>query len=160
MSDSLRSLMMSHVRELLISLTKKEWMSESPIFLSESLVRSFLDKKQKIRSEMKWANSQPWVEDEEESLQGITPVVTWGKQYDKSTRESRNPWVKCFTPIFLLRTLDQNLFMNRLKRFSKNVSYSRRHVHCPRIFHLLLLSLAHPIILYTYVMLPDCFFCY
>ena len=71
-----RSEEMSNVRELLISLTKKEWMSESPIFLSESLVRSFLDKKQKIRSEMKWANSQPWVEDEEESLQGITPVVT------------------------------------------------------------------------------------
>ena len=35
-------------------------MSESLIFLSESLIRSFLDKKRAIRSEIKWVNSQPW----------------------------------------------------------------------------------------------------
>ena len=41
------------------SLTNNERMSESLIFLSESLIRSFLDKKQAICSEIKWANSQP-----------------------------------------------------------------------------------------------------
>ena len=43
-------------------LTKNEWMSESLIFLSKSLIRSFLDKKRAIRSEIKWANSQPCLE--------------------------------------------------------------------------------------------------
>ena len=54
-----RSEEMSDVSELLISLTKNERMSESLIFLSESLIPSFLDKKRLIRSEIKWANSQP-----------------------------------------------------------------------------------------------------
>ena len=45
--------------ESLRSLTKNEQMSESLIVLSESLIRSFLDKKRVIRSEIKWANSQP-----------------------------------------------------------------------------------------------------
>ena len=48
------------VSESLRSLTKNERMSESLIFLSESLIRSFLDKKRAIRSEIKWAKSQPW----------------------------------------------------------------------------------------------------
>ena len=47
------------VSESLRSLTKIERMSESLIFLSESLIRSFLDKKQAIPWEIKWANSQP-----------------------------------------------------------------------------------------------------
>ena len=34
-------------------------MSELLIFLSELLIRLFLDKKRAIRSEIKWANSQP-----------------------------------------------------------------------------------------------------
>ena len=55
-----RSEEMSDVSELLISLTKNKRMSETLIFLSESLIRSFLDKKQAIRSEIKWAYSQPW----------------------------------------------------------------------------------------------------
>ena len=55
-----RSEEMSDVSESLISLTKNERMSESLIFLSESLMRSFFDKKWSIRSEIKWANSQPW----------------------------------------------------------------------------------------------------
>ena len=55
-----RSEEMSDVSESLISLTKNEGMSKSLIFLSESLIRSFLDKKQSIRSEIKWAYSQPW----------------------------------------------------------------------------------------------------
>ena len=60
MSDSLRSLReMSDVSESLISLTKNEGMSESLIFLSESLICSFLYKKQAICSEIKLANSQP-----------------------------------------------------------------------------------------------------
>ena len=42
------------------SLTKNERMSESLIFLSKSHICSFLDKKRAIRSEIKWANSQPW----------------------------------------------------------------------------------------------------
>ena len=46
--------------ELLRSLTKNEQMSESLIFLSESLIHSFLDKKRAIRLEIKWAISQPW----------------------------------------------------------------------------------------------------
>ena len=45
--------------ESLRSLTKNERMNESLIFLSELLIRSFLDKKRAIRSEIKWANSQP-----------------------------------------------------------------------------------------------------
>ena len=48
------------VSESLRSLTKNEQMSESLIFLSESLIPSFLDKKRAVRSEIKWANSQPW----------------------------------------------------------------------------------------------------
>ena len=36
-------------------------MSESLIFLSESLIHSFFGKKQAIRSENQWANSQPWI---------------------------------------------------------------------------------------------------
>ena len=54
-----RSEEMSDVSESLISLTKNERMSESLIFLSELLIRSFFDKKRAIRSEIKWANSQP-----------------------------------------------------------------------------------------------------
>ena len=48
------------VSESLRSLTKNEQMSESLIFLSKSLICSFLGKKQAIRSEIRWANSQPW----------------------------------------------------------------------------------------------------
>ena len=47
------------VSEVLKSLTKNEQMSESLIFLSEKLISSFLGKKQVIRSENRWANSQP-----------------------------------------------------------------------------------------------------
>ena len=54
-----RSEEMSNVSESLILLTKNERMSESLIFLSESLIRSFLGKKRAIRSEIKWAHSQP-----------------------------------------------------------------------------------------------------
>ena len=43
---------MSDMSELFISLNKNEQMSES-------LIRSFFDKKQAICSEIKWANSQP-----------------------------------------------------------------------------------------------------
>ena len=57
---------MSNVSKLLISLTKNErpWAicsrrSEEMSDVSESLIRSFLDKKRAIRSEIKWANSQP-----------------------------------------------------------------------------------------------------
>ena len=35
-----------------------EWVNRS-FFLSKSLIRSFVDKKQAIRSDIKWANSQP-----------------------------------------------------------------------------------------------------
>ena len=48
------------VSKSLRSLTKNERMSESLIFLSKSLIRSFLVKKRAIRSENRWANSQPW----------------------------------------------------------------------------------------------------
>ena len=53
---------MSDVSELLLSLTKNERMSELLICLSKSFIRSFLDNKRAIRSEIKWANSQPWME--------------------------------------------------------------------------------------------------
>ena len=43
-------------------LTKNEQMSESLIFFSKSHIRSFLGKKRAIRSENRWANSQPWKE--------------------------------------------------------------------------------------------------
>ena len=56
-----RSEEMSDVSKLLIALTKNERMSESLVFLSESLIRSILDKKRAIRSEIKCANSQPWI---------------------------------------------------------------------------------------------------
>ena len=48
------------VSDSLRSLTKNERMSEWLIFLSESLIRSFLGKKQAILSEIRWANSQLW----------------------------------------------------------------------------------------------------
>ena len=51
---------MSDVSESLIRLIENEQMSESFIFLSESLIRSFFEKKRAIGSEIKWANSQPW----------------------------------------------------------------------------------------------------
>ena len=63
-----RSEEMSDVSESLISLTKNErpWAirsgcSEEMSDVSESLIRSFLDKNRAIRSEIKWANSQPWL---------------------------------------------------------------------------------------------------
>ena len=40
-------------------LTKNEWMRELFVFLSESLIRSFFCKKRAIRSENRWAKSQP-----------------------------------------------------------------------------------------------------
>ena len=55
-----RSEEMSDVSESLILLTKNERMSELLIFLSELLIRSFLDKKRAICSKNQWANSQPW----------------------------------------------------------------------------------------------------
>ena len=54
-----RSEEMSDVSKSLISLNKNEQMSESLIFLNESLIRSFLDKKRVIRLEIQWANFQP-----------------------------------------------------------------------------------------------------
>ena len=48
------------VSDLLRSLTKNEQMSELLVFLSESLIRSFFRKKQAIRTENRWANSQFW----------------------------------------------------------------------------------------------------
>ena len=51
--------MWAFVSESLRSLTKNERMSESLIFLSELLIHSFLDKKRAIRSENRWAKSQP-----------------------------------------------------------------------------------------------------
>ena len=53
------SFLVSDVSESLISLKKNEQMGESLIFLRELLIRSFLDTKWAIHSEMKWANSQP-----------------------------------------------------------------------------------------------------
>ena len=49
------------VRDWLRLLTKNERMSESLVFLRESLIHSFLGKTRAIRSENRWANSQPWV---------------------------------------------------------------------------------------------------
>ena len=46
--------------ESLRSLTKNDRMSELLVFLSESLIRSFLGKKRAICSENRWANSQPY----------------------------------------------------------------------------------------------------
>ena len=40
---------------------QNEEMSESLIFLRESLIRSFLGKKRAICSENRWANAQPWL---------------------------------------------------------------------------------------------------
>ena len=54
------SLLISEVSELLRSLTKNEQMSELLVVLSESLIHSFFRKKRAIRSENRWANSQPW----------------------------------------------------------------------------------------------------
>ena len=41
---------------------QNEQMSESLVFLSQSLMRSFLGKKLAIRSENRWAKSQPWMD--------------------------------------------------------------------------------------------------
>ena len=58
---SCRSSKMSDVSKSLRSLTKNERMSESFVFLSKSLIRSFFRKTRAIRSENQWANSQPLV---------------------------------------------------------------------------------------------------
>ena len=55
-----RSEEISDCEQIARLLTKNERMSESLIFLSESLIRLFLDQKQVIPLEIKWANSQPW----------------------------------------------------------------------------------------------------
>ena len=71
---------MSDVSESHIFLTKNERMSESLIFWSESLIRSFLDKKQAIPSEIKWANSQPcyfapgWFEEKDALKKWMIPT--------------------------------------------------------------------------------------
>ena len=60
MSDLLLpSFLVSDVSEWLRSLTKNERMSESLVFLSKSFICSFFRKKRAIRSENRWANSQP-----------------------------------------------------------------------------------------------------
>ena len=48
------------VSESLRLLTKNEQMSESLVFLRESLICSFLGKKRAIRLENRWAKSLPW----------------------------------------------------------------------------------------------------
>ena len=78
MSDLIRSGCseeMSNVSESLVSLTKNEQMSELLIVLSELLIRSFLDKKRVIHSEIKWANSQPWLE-----MEGVGKGDGWKKR--------------------------------------------------------------------------------
>ena len=45
--------------DLLKSLTKNERMSKSLVFLSELLICLFIRKQRAIRSENRWANSQP-----------------------------------------------------------------------------------------------------
>ena len=64
MSDHERFPQVAHQKwatmsKLLRSLTKNERMTESLVFLSKSLIRSFFRKKRAIRSETRWANSQP-----------------------------------------------------------------------------------------------------
>ena len=59
MSDSL-SLLRGNEKSWTHRLGRSPKMSELLIFLSESLIRSFLDKKPAICLEIKWANSQPW----------------------------------------------------------------------------------------------------
>ena len=65
MSNNKRFAQVAHKKwgtmsESLRSLTKNEWLSESLVYLSKSLLRSFFRKKPAIRSENQWANSQPW----------------------------------------------------------------------------------------------------
>ena len=64
-SESLISLKSNERCEWIAQFAHQKWstMSDSLrlfIFLSESLIHSFFDKKRAIRSEIKWANSQPW----------------------------------------------------------------------------------------------------
>ena len=64
MSNNKRFAQVAHQKwgtmsESLRSLTTNEWMSESLVYLSKSLLRSFFRKKRAIRSENQWANSQP-----------------------------------------------------------------------------------------------------
>ena len=56
-----RSFDSSEMSDSLTSLRENEGMSESLIFLSKLLIRSSLGKKRVISSEIKWANSQPCV---------------------------------------------------------------------------------------------------
>ena len=75
MSETLiSSFLVSDVSESLRSLTKNERMSESLIFLSKSLIRSFLDKKLAIRSEIKWANSQPCISATRVRIRPVPPI--------------------------------------------------------------------------------------
>ena len=72
------SIQMSNVSESLILFTKNERMSESLIFLSESLICSFFDKKLAIRSETKWAKSQPaFCKIDPSYWTGVSSKETW-----------------------------------------------------------------------------------
>ena len=47
--------------EQIAQVAHQKWANEwIACFLSESFIRSFLGKKRAIRSENRWANSQPW----------------------------------------------------------------------------------------------------
>ena len=52
MSDREQIIQVAHQKRV------NEWIAH---FLRESLIRSFLDKKRTICSDIKWANSQPWL---------------------------------------------------------------------------------------------------
>ena len=91
-----RSEEMSDVSELLILLTKNERMSESLIFLSESLIRSFLGKKQMIHLENRWANSQPC-----ENPLLTHDMMYWHDRHQQTAEESL--WNSNVDTVFQLR---------------------------------------------------------
>ena len=96
MSDHERFAQFAHQKwatmsESLRSLTKNEQMSESLVFLSKSLIRSFFRKKRAICSENRWAISQPWKCDADFSdLFFLFRVIF--QHYTKLT--SSNRWVR------------------------------------------------------------------
>ena len=60
MSNSLRLLRGNEWCERIAHFAHQKWANEWIAHFFEQIIRSFLDKKRAIHSEIKWANSKPW----------------------------------------------------------------------------------------------------
>ena len=107
------------------SLTKNEQMSESLVFLSKSLICSFLGKKWAIRLENRWANSQPWREVKKRKAVGApTAENSW---------KSENVYLPCWSFILSLKYL--HIYQHKIAFFYHDplVLYLEKFVFFPFI---------------------------